>query len=41
MNKNISRENTMDNMIRVDKDYVEWLKHVKKDVSRHKRILNY
>lgn len=26
----ISGGNTMDNMIRIDKDYVEWLKHVKK-----------
>lgn len=23
----------MDNMIRIDKDYVEWLKHVKKDLK--------
>ena len=35
----------MDNMIRIDKDYVEWLKHVKKrfkkDVPRCKRIFNH
>lgn len=24
----------MDNMIRIDKDYIEWLKHVKKDLKR-------
>lgn len=23
----------MDNMIRIDKDYIEWLKHVKKDLK--------
>ena len=26
----MSGGNTMDNMIRIDKDYIEWLKHVKK-----------
>lgn len=25
----MSGGNTMDNMIRIDKDYIEWLKHVK------------
>lgn len=30
MNKNMAGGNTMDNMIRIDNDYISWLKHIKK-----------